>query len=703
MKIVLVGKGGREHCIYSKLTKHSVEWINVNDDINDCDLAVIGPEQPLVDGIQAKLLKRGIPCFGPSKYAAQLEGSKAFSKLFMKEFNIPTASFEIFSDYALAVDYCKSVSHPIVIKASGLAAGKGVILPNSTQDAINALSDLMLNQKFGTAGCTVVIEERLQGQEVSVLAFTDGYTIRPMPAAQDHKRVFNNDMGLNTGGMGAYAPTPIYNKSHAKFVLDHILEPTICGIRSKGHPFVGVLYVGLMLTSSGIKVLEYNCRFGDPETQAILPLLDPSCDLGQIMFATATHCLDSVNVKFTNDFAVTVVGASKGYPEEFKTGVPISLPVFPPNVSCFFAGVKTVEEKLYSNGGRVLAITCVSPNLENAITIATKSISEIDFPGMHYRTDIGHKALSFKKLETTYKDAGVDVDAGNLLVEKIKACVSATKRPGTEAEIGGFGGLFDLKASGYVDPILVSGTDGVGTKLMIAHQTGMHSTIGIDLVAMCVNDVLVQGAEPLFFLDYFATSKLNVNSAAAVVQGIADGCKESGCALVGGETAEMPGIYKPGDYDLAGFVVGAVEKDQLLPKMDQIVSGDILLGLASSGIHSNGFSLVRKIVADCGLDYESICPFEPKKRLGEVLLTPTRLYVAPLLPIIKRGLIKSMVHVTGGGFIENIPRSIPKNMGVEVDAKQWPFPPVFKWIQRSGNVSNCKQNLNQTKCPKRSI
>lgn len=310
--------------------------------------------------------------------------------------------------------------------------------------------------------------------------------------------------------------------------------------------------------------------------------------------------------------------------------------------------------------------------------------------------------------KTTYADAGVNIDNGNLLVENIKPFVKATCRSGADAEIGGFGGVFDLKAAGYEDPILISGTDGVGTKVKIAQQIGKHDTIGIDLVAMSVNDVLVQGAEPLYFLDYFASSKLEVDVATDVVKGIAKGCLESGCALIGGETAEMPGIYQPGEYDLAGFVVGAVNRTDILPKSDEIRSGDILLGLLSSGVHSNGYSLVRHVVKNAGLSYSSPCPFSPNETLGEALLTPTRLYVKPLLPIIRKGLIKSMVHITGGGFVENIPRSIPKEFSVSVDAKKWPLLPIFKWIKKTGNIAdeelartfNCGIGMVLVVCPK---
>ncbi len=295
--------------------------------------------------------------------------------------------------------------------------------------------------------------------------------------------------------------------------------------------------------------------------------------------------------------------------------------------------------------------------------------------------------MSGEKRGLTYGDAGVDIDAGNRMVDLIKPLVRATARPGADAEIGGFGGLFDLARAGFKDPVLIAATDGVGTKVKIAIETGRHDTIGIDLVAMSVNDLVVQGAEPLFFLDYFACSKLDPEVGAQVVSGIAEGCRLSGCALIGGETAEMPGLYQPGDYDLAGFAVGAAERGTILPRAD-IAAGDVLVGIASSGVHSNGFSLVRKIVERSGLGFEAPAPFEPGKSLGEALLTPTRLYVKSCLAAIRQtGAVKALAHITGGGFTDNIPRALPKSLGVTVDLSAVEALPVFRWLAQTGNVA----------------
>lgn len=287
----------------------------------------------------------------------------------------------------------------------------------------------------------------------------------------------------------------------------------------------------------------------------------------------------------------------------------------------------------------------------------------------------------------SYKQAGVDIDAGNALVEAIKPAVRSTRRPGADGEIGGFGGLFDLKAAGFKDPVLVAANDGVGTKLKIAIDTGKHDTIGQDLVAMCVNDLIVQGAEPLFFLDYFATGKLDVAQGTAIVEGIAHGCRLAGCALIGGETAEMPGMYHGNDYDLAGFAVGAAERDALLPRKD-IAAGDTLVAIASSGLHSNGYSLVRKIVELSGLAWSAEAPFATGKTLAEALLEPTRIYVKPLLAALRNGIgIKALAHITGGGFIDNIPRVLPLDLAADIDLDAVTVPAVFGWLSKAGGMS----------------
>jgi phosphoribosylformylglycinamidine cyclo-ligase len=302
--------------------------------------------------------------------------------------------------------------------------------------------------------------------------------------------------------------------------------------------------------------------------------------------------------------------------------------------------------------------------------------------------------MSHKPL--TYADAGVSIDAGNALVRTIGPLARSTARPGANAELGGFGGFFDLKAAGYSDPLLVAANDGVGTKLKLAIETGRHNGVGIDLVAMCANDLIVQGAEPLFFLDYYATGKLDNDVAAAVVASIAEGCRQAGCALIGGETAEMPGMYASGDYDLAGFCVGAVERDKVLTGAE-IMPGDIVLGLASSGIHSNGFSLVRRIVEQERWDLAQHLPAQGDKTLAEVLLEPTRIYVRALLPLVQDGRINGLAHITGGGLLENIPRVLPENCHAMIEAHRWRLPPIFTLLQEGGHIA-CDEMARTFNC-----
>jgi phosphoribosylformylglycinamidine cyclo-ligase len=297
----------------------------------------------------------------------------------------------------------------------------------------------------------------------------------------------------------------------------------------------------------------------------------------------------------------------------------------------------------------------------------------------------------------TYKDAGVDIDAGEALVERIAPAAKATRRPGAEADLGGFGGLFDLKAAGFRDPVLVASTDGVGTKLKIAIDTGHCADIGQDLVAMVVNDIVVQGAEPLFFLDYYASAKLEVKTAAVVIEGIARACKECGCALIGGETAEMPGLYARGDFDLAGFAVGAAERGSILPRTQTMRPGDVLIGVASSGVHSNGFSLVRRVVEQVHASYEAFAPFDHATTLGEALLQPTRLYVNSGLAAIKAADIKGLAHITGGGITDNTPRALPEGLDAEVDLDAWELPGVFSWLAKTAHL-NAGEMLRTFNC-----
>jgi phosphoribosylamine--glycine ligase / phosphoribosylformylglycinamidine cyclo-ligase len=721
LRVLLIGNGGREHALAWKLSQSPrVELIlavpgnggtatcpkvrNLTsvgaDDYSglvqlakseSINLVVPGPEAPLVDGIEGYFREAGIPCFGPSKEAARMEGSKTFSKDFMKRHNIPTAAYENFSDYNQAIAYIDRVQHNVVIKATGLAAGKGVIIPATKEEARAAVKEIMVDKAFGVAGEEVVIEECLVGDELSILTFCDGYTIRSLPPAQDHKRIFDGDQGPNTGGMGCYAPTNIATKELVELIDTEVLQPTIRGMRQERFPFVGVLFTGLMITSTGPKVLEYNVRFGDPETQTVLPLLET--DLAEIMLACAGGWLDSVDLTVASKFSTTVVVAAGGYPGSYSKGIPMSVQPSS-DINIFHAGT-TIDKtgQLRTSGGRVIAANATAPeSLEAAVKKAYSGIELIRFEGMFYRKDIAHRAFRThqSKQSLTYTQAGVNVDAGNDFVERIRKAVASTKRVGADAVIGGFGGELDLSQcvpAGESPPILVGAIDGVGTKLSIAKAMGKHDTVGIDLVAMNVNDLVVQGAEPLMFLDYYACSKLEPGNAASFVEGVATGCRLAGCALVGGETAEMPDMYRNGDYDAAGAAIGIVDKSSRLPKTGAMAEGDVLLGLASSGIHSNGFSLVRYIVKTVGLTYNEPAPWDQSTTIGHALLSPTRIYVKSLLSTLSHGNVKGLAHITGGGLVDNVPRMLPNFLAAEIDLMSWEIPPVFKWLKDSGNVA----------------
>ncbi|KAJ1544142.1 bifunctional aminoimidazole ribotide synthase/glycinamide ribotide synthase [Saccharomyces cerevisiae] len=688
LNILVLGNGAREHVLVTKLAQSPtvgkiyvapgnggtatmdpsrvINWDITPDVANfarlqsmavehKINLVVPGPELPLVNGITSVFHSVGIPVFGPSVKAAQLEASKAFSKRFMSKHNIPTASYDVFTNPEEAISFLQAhTDKAFVIKADGIAAGKGVIIPSSIDESVQAIKDIMVTKQFGEeAGKQVVIEQFLEGDEISLLTIVDGYSHFNLPVAQDHKRIFDGDKGLNTGGMGAYAPAPVATPSLLKTIDSQIVKPTIDGMRRDGMPFVGVLFTGMILVKDSKtnqlvpEVLEYNVRFGDPETQAVLSLLDDQTDLAQVFLWLQVVILNHT-------------------PKVTK------LPWIPINYLHIHKSSKQ--------------------DLRTAVDTVYEAVKCVHFQNSYYRKDIAYRAFQnseSSKVAITYADSGVSVDNGNNLVQTIKEMVRSTRRPGADSDIGGFGGLFDLAQAGFrqnEDTLLVGATDGVGTKLIIAQETGIHNTVGIDLVAMNVNDLVVQGAEPLFFLDYFATGALDIQVASDFVSGVANGCIQSGCALVGGETSEMPGMYPPGHYDTNGTAVGAVLRQDILPKINEMAAGDVLLGLASSGVHSNGFSLVRKIIQHVALPWDAPCPWDESKTLGEGILEPTKIYVKQLLPSIRQRLLLGLAHITGGGLVENIPRAIPDHLQARVDMSTWEVPRVFKWFGQAGNV-----------------
>ena len=423
MNILLIGSGGREHAIAWKINQSSklkqlyvlpgnAGTSEIAENVNDIstedhqavvkfckekmiDLVIVGPEVPLAAGIVDSLSAEGIRCFGPTQAAAQIEASKVFSKNFMARHNIPTARYATFTKLDDALGYLDKVDYPIVIKASGLAAGKGVILPETMEEAQSTLKSILIEKSFGDAGTEVVIEERLEGQEVSLMAFTDGTSIVPMLPAQDHKRLLDGDRGPNTGGMGAYAPAPIFTENLMYEALESVLKPAIDGMRTEGNPFVGVLYAGLILTDNGISVLEFNGRFGDPETQVVLPLLET--DLLDILNACIDGNLKDIDITWKNESAVCVVLASKGYPEKVKVNKLVTFGDLPDNVVCFNAGTTNVNERVLTCGGRVLGLTAWAGDIQSAINAVYSNTKNVSFDGMQYRKDIANRALEGSK------------------------------------------------------------------------------------------------------------------------------------------------------------------------------------------------------------------------------------------------------------------------------------------------------------------
>lgn len=653
------------------------------------DLTVVGPEAPLAAGIVDQFQAAGLPIFGPTRQAALLESSKSFAKHFMQAHAVPTDQYRVFQDYQSALEALLTFLYPMVIKADGLAAGKGVFICANPDESQAVLHRLMVEREFGDAGSTVVLEEYLSGPEVSLLAFSDGKTIAVMPPARDHKRIYDNDRGPNTGGMGAYSPLSDVSAVQIEAMRRSILQPVIDGMAALGTPYTGILYAGIMLTAEGPKVLEYNCRFGDPETQVILPLLES--DLVDIMVACIAGTLDRLSVRWRAGAAATIVLASPGYPDEYPRGLPISglsiSGLEPPlkDVTVFHGGTLMVAGQLVTAGGRVLSVSATGSDLSLALARAYAGVSHIHFEGMHYRRDIGRTQgvpLS------AYQQAGVNIDAGNQTIGLIKAAVTSTYGPQVLAGIGSFGGLYDAsRLTSMTAPILVASTDGVGTKTKVAARMGRWDTIGCDLVNHCVNDILVQGAQPLFFLDYVASSRIDPQQVALIVSGMATACREVGCALLGGETAEMPGVYEAGEIDLVGTIIGLVDREHLIDG-SRIRGGDVILGLASSGLHTNGYSLARQALD--GLDWNV-----PIRELGgtpgDALLKTHLCYLTSIRRLQSAGVdIHGLAHITGGGIVENLPRILPAQVGAHIHEGSWPILPIFDLIQRLGNINKAE-------------
>ena len=692
LNILVVGSGAREHALATKIsesprcanlhvtpgnagtpgTRHNVVATDINGIIALCNtnrvsLVVIGPEAPLAAGLVDALHAAGIAAFGPTQALARLESDKSYAREVAHLLNLPGPHCATFKqgDETSALAWYTQFGANIVVKQSGLAGGKGVVVPNSANETTTAIREAI-------ALGDVVLEERLFGTECSLIALSDGSTSVAFPLAQDHKRIGEGDTGLNTGGMGAYAPAPVAfsaDELHAMFIT-----PVINHFSSAGTPFIGALFAGIMLTKEGPRLLEYNCRFGDPEAQVLLSLLDS--DIVELLLACTNGSLTSNHLVIRDGSALAVVLAAHNYPHPPRTGdIITNLPTTNPMSSVFHGGTEVVNGQLVTAGGRVLTCVGVGQTLDEARTHAYATASRISFDGVQLRRDIAWRAPG--ATITSYASTGVNIDEGTRAVDLIKASVAKTATSHVLRGVGAFGGALDVSFLKEFDhPVLVGSTDGVGTKVELAARTGRIRGTGHDIVNHCVNDVLVQRAYPLFFLDYLASSHLNADNVAEVVGGMADACAAAGCVLLGGETAEMPGVYVDGAFDIAGTLVGVAEREQLLP-LPTIAAGDVLIGVASNGPHTNGYSYLRKLFAWIPMESQ---PVPLDRPLVEALLEPHRNYLPVLKDALNTEHVKALVHITGGGLPENMPRVLPEGIGAIINLGSWPMPPLFQLV-----------------------
>uniref|UniRef100_A0A8C6N9M4 Trifunctional purine biosynthetic protein adenosine-3 n=1 Tax=Melopsittacus undulatus TaxID=13146 RepID=A0A8C6N9M4_MELUD len=691
-RVLVIGSGGREHALAWKLAQsphvkhvfvapgnagtadngkisnsavlvsnHTIVTQFCKD--HNIGLVLVGEEALLAAGIVDDLRAAGVRCFGPSAKAAQLASNTSFAKAFLDRHRIPTARWKAFTNPQEACRFIISTDFPArVVRARGPSARKEVTITASKEEACRAVQEIMQDRMFGEM---VVIEELLQGEELSCLCFTDGVTVASMPPAQAHKRLLDGDQGPNTGGMGAYCPVPQVPEVLLEKINDAVLQHVVDSMRQEGTAYVGVLQTGLMLTKDGLKILNFKCQFGDPQCQVILPLLKN--DFYEVIQATIDGKLCSFMPAWSeNSTAVCVVMASPGYPGDYDKGMEVTglLQAKELGLQVFHAGTTLKDGRVVTSGGRVLSITAVKEDLMKALGEANRGVAAIRFKGATYRKDIGHRGIQLLK-QSLYVSKGT-----------------------SRNRLGSFAGFFDLKASGYEDPILVSRAKGLGPKLQIAQVCKRHDTIGQDLVAMCVNEILAQGAEPLFFLSYFACGKLDTEVTETIKEGIAECCRNAGCAFLGREMTEVTGMYSSGEYDLAGFVVGAVERGQMLLGLQRAEEEDVIIGLASSGVHGRGFSIIRKILLMSSLHYSSPAPGScGDKTLGDILLTPAKLYSPSLLPVLRSGHVKAFAFVAEEGLLEGISRILPEHVSAVLDAFSWKIPEIFCWLYREGNLS----------------
>uniref|UniRef100_F7AHP0 ATP-grasp domain-containing protein n=1 Tax=Ornithorhynchus anatinus TaxID=9258 RepID=F7AHP0_ORNAN len=723
-RVLVIGNGGREHTLAWKLAQspHVKQVLVAPGNAGTADagkitnsavlasnhtilaqfckdhnigLVVVGSGSLLAAGIVDDLTAAGVRCFGPTAKAARLEASKKFAKEFMDRHGIPTARWKAFTDSHEACDFIGRVGTEfpaLVVKTGGPCARDArVIVAASREEACQVARELMQSDVFGESEGVVMVEELLKGEEISCFCFSDGVASVAMPIARSQRRLLDGDLGPITGGMGAYCPAPKISEEVLKELRGGFLQHIIDSMKREGAAYIGILQVGIMLTESGMKVLNFKCCFSDPECQVILPLLQN--DLYDVIQATLDGRLRArVPVWREDRAAVALVLASEGYPGDHVKGSEITGLLEPrgPGLEVFHSSTALRDGTVVTDGGRVLVVTAVGEDLASALAGAREASSAIRFPGATFRRDIGRPAADgtegLREITPSWKAPG---SVFLIFLDLFPADGQTEPRDEVLA------GVFELKAAGYQSPVLVSRTRSIGPKIKIAQLCNKHDTIGHDVVAACVNDVLAQGAEPLFFLCHLTQGKLGVRIREEIHVGLREACEVAGCKLLGGEMSEEPGTHSPGEFEPVGFAVGAVERGQLLPQTESIVAGDVVIGVASSGLHCSGFGLVRKLVEVSSLCLSSPAPSACRgQTLGQLLLTPTRIYCRPLLPVLRSGRVKALAHITGGGLLENIPRVLPDKLGVQLDARRWRIPTVFSWLQYQGRLSEDEMARN---------